>query len=251
MKLQNKVALVTGAGAGIGRAITKRFLEEGARVMASDIHPGRLDSLCVEFQAAGPALTTTLVDVSKREDVEQWIDNVVRQYGRLDIAVNNAGIMDEFTPLADLDDDLWQRVLAVNLDGPMYVTRKALQTMLTQESGGTIVNLSSIGGLFGGRAGAAYTASKHGLIGLTRSVAYQYANKGIRANAICPGGVATEIAITNPNPLGYERLQTTLPMAVRMAQADELAATALFLASDESSFVNGAVLVADGGWTAG
>lgn len=132
----------------------------------------------------------------------------------------------------------------------MFICRKALETMLPSGKG-VIVNVASVGGLFGGRAGAAYTVSKHALIGLTRSIAYQYAMKGIRCNVICPGGVATNIQVHNPNPLGYERLQTTLPSAVRMAQPDELARVALFLASDDSSFVNGEVLVADGGWTVG
>lgn len=250
MKLKDKVAIVTGAGSGIGRAIVKLFVAEGACVVATDVKPEGLESLKQEVQQASSSITSVVGDVSDRTAAESLVEAALNTYGRLDIVVNNAGIMDEFIPLADLDDALWRRVMGVNLDGPMYLLRKALKAMLAQ-GGGTIVNISSVGGLFGGRAGVAYTTSKHALIGLTRSVAYQYAKQGIRCNAICPGGVATNIEVRNPSPLGYERLQTTLPMAIRAAQPEELANVALFLASADSSFVNGEVLVADGGWTAG
>ena len=251
MKLQNKVALITGAGSGIGRETVKLFVEEGAHVVATDLNAAGLEALAKEIEDMGcPPLTTVTGDVSDRVDAENMVNTAVKVYGKLDIVVNNAGIMDEFVPLADLEDSMWRQVLGVNLDGPMYICRKALQTMLPNGKG-VIVNVSSIGGLFGGRSGASYTTSKHALIGLTRSIAYQYAKKGIRCNAICPGGVATNIAVHNPNPLGMERLQTTLGSAVRTAEPHELARVALFLASDDSSFVNGEILVADGGWTAG
>jgi NAD(P)-dependent dehydrogenase (short-subunit alcohol dehydrogenase family) len=251
MKLQGKVALVTGAGSGIGRAITALFVQEGAQVVAADLNPAGLETLAHELASQGcPPITAVTGDVSHRPDAENMVDTAINGYGKLDIVVNNAGIMDEFTPLGNLQDEMWRRVLGVNLDGPMFVSRRALETMLPAGKG-IIVNVSSIGGLFGGRAGASYTTSKHALIGLTRSIAYEYALKGIRCNVICPGGVATNIAVSNPNPLGFERLQSTLSSAVRTAQPEELARIALFLASDDSSFVNGEVLVADGGWTVG
>lgn len=250
MKLQGKVALVTGAGSGIGREITKLFAAEGAQVVAADVVTTGLDTLTQEISAGDTRLKTVVGDVSVRADAEQIVDTALDAYGTLDIVVNNAGIMDDFMPVADLDDSLWRKVMGVNLDGPMFICRKALQTMLANEKG-VIVNVASIGGLFGGRAGVSYTASKHAVIGLTRSIAYQYAKKGIRCNAVCPGGVATNISVRNPSPLGYERLQTTLPAAIRTAQPEELARVVLFLASDDASFVNGEVLVADGGWTTG
>ncbi len=251
MKLEGRVALVTGAGAGIGRAIVRLFVEEGAQVVGTDLYPTGLETLAEEVKQAGYSSLTTLTgDVSVRADAEKMVDTAVDTYGTLDIVVNNAGIMDEFVPIGDLDDTLWEQVLAVNLNGPMYICRRALATMLPKGKG-AIINVASVGGLLGGRAGTSYTVSKHAVVGLTRSIAYQYAMKGIRCNAIAPGGVATNIAVRQPNMLGYERLQSTLPMMVRTAQADELARVALFLASDDSSFVNGEILVADGGWTAG
>lgn len=251
MKLAGKVAVVTGAGSGIGREIARLFVQEGAQVVGADINPTGLESLAQEMAAAGQTQLTAITgNITDRADAEAAVDAALKTYGTLDIVVNNAGIMDDFVPLGNLDDALWREVLGVNLDGPMFVSRKALEIMLPKGSG-VIVNVSSIGGLFGGRAGVSYTVSKHALIGLTRSIAYQYAKKGIRCNAICPGGVETNISIRQPDPLGYERLQTTLPSAVRTAKADELARVALFLASDDSSFVNGEILVADGGWTVG
>lgn len=249
--MQGKVVLVTGGGSGIGREIVKLFAAEGAQVVATDIVATGLETLAQEIGDVGDTrLKTVTGDVSIRADAEQMVDTALDAYDTLDIVVNNAGIMDDFVPVADLDDSLWRKVMGVNLDGPMFICRKALRTMLAREKG-VIVNVASIGGLFGGRAGVSYTASKHALIGLTRSIAYQYAKKGIRCNAVCPGGVATNISVRNPNPLGIERLQTTMPAATRTAQPNELARVVLFLASDDSSFVNGEVLVADGGWTAG
>ncbi len=189
-------------------------------------------------------------NVANRAEAEQIIVTALETYGTVDIVVNNAGIMDEFVPLGDLDDAMWEKVMSVNLDGPMFICRKALETMLPKQSG-VIVNVASIGGLFGGRSGTSYTVSKHAMIGLTRSIAYQYAKSGIRCNAVCPGGVDTNISVVNPNPLGFERLKTTMASAVRTAEPEELARTVLFLASEDASFVNGAVLVADGGWTVG
>lgn len=248
MKLENKVALVTGAGSGIGRAIVERFIAEGARVVASDIRADRLDEVGGALNA-GDALQIVAGNVADRGDIGRLMA-AAAAFGRLDVVVNNAGIMDDFKPLTEMDDELWQRVMDINLNGPMDICRRALPVMLAQ-GGGSIINVASIGGLYGGRAGAAYTVSKHGLIGLTRNIAYTYAQQGIRCNAIVPGAVETNIEVKAPSQLGYARLQTTLAMVPRRGQPHELAAAALFLASDEASFVNGALLTVDGGWTAG
>ena len=251
MKLEGKVAVVTGAGSGIGRAIATLFVQEGAKVVATDLVPAGLESLAAELGANGPgSLTTITGDVSKREDAEKMVDVAVSSYGTIDILINNAGIMDNFVPVADIDDALFERVLGVNLWGPMYTMRKALAVMLEKGSG-SIVNIASVAGLEGGRGGSSYTASKHGVIGLSMAAAFAYAQKGIRCNVIAPGPVATNIAVPNPNQFGMSRSQLTFATIVRQGQPSELANAALFLASDDASFVNGAVLVVDGGWTAG
>lgn len=163
---------------------------------------------------------------------------------------NVAGIMNRFLPVAELTDDVWHRVLAVNLTGPMLTSRAAIPPMI-QQGGGVIVNFASVAGLHGGRAGAAYTASKHGLIGLTRNLAATYGVDGIRAVAIAPGGVETRMGLGgDPSQRGFATLEKTMPASPKLADPREIATVALFLASGEASFVNGAVLVADGGWTA-
>ena len=158
--------------------------------------------------------------------------------------------MDRLLPVGELTDEVWERVLAVNLTGPMLAMRAAIPAML-EAGGGVIVNVSSVGGLFGARGGAAYAASKHGLIGLTKNVAATYGRDGIRAIAVCPGAVDTGISLGgDPSPKGFAALNTTLPANPRAAAALEIANLILFLVSDDGSFVNGAAIVADGGWTA-
>jgi NAD(P)-dependent dehydrogenase (short-subunit alcohol dehydrogenase family) len=181
------------------------------------------------------------------------IDRIVTQLpdSRVDVLANIAGIMDYFLPVSELDDATWDRVIGVNLTGVMRLCRAVLPAM--RDAGhGAIVNVASIGGLTGSAAGTAYTASKHGVIGLTRSIAYLYAEDGIRCNAICPGGVETNIGRTATPSVqwAYQRLEKSFAKAVRMAQPDEIAALISWLSSDEASNVNGAVITADGGWMA-
>jgi NAD(P)-dependent dehydrogenase (short-subunit alcohol dehydrogenase family) len=190
-------------------------------------------------------------NVAKEEDVQNLVDSTVAEYGTLDILVNNAGIMDNFVPAGDLTDELWDRVFAVNTTGPMRTIRKSLPIFLEKE-GGVIVNIASAGGLNGSRAGAAYTAAKHAVVGLTKNVGFQYAVKNIRCNAIAPGAVATNIAtsINAPNEFGMGRAMVGMGINPRTGTPEEIAKVALFLASDDSSFVNGTVVTADAGWTA-
>lgn len=189
-------------------------------------------------------------DVSKEEDVRNAVRTAVEKYGKLDIVVNNAGLLDRMAPVAEMDDETWNSVLDVNLTGPMRVFRAAIPEML-KNGRGVFVTIASIGGLHGGRAGTAYTASKHGVIGLAKNVAYMYARKGIRSNIIAPGGVNTAISEGIAfNPGGAALSFEGMNINPRMGEPDEVAKVALFLASDDASFVNGATVVADAGWTA-
>ena len=248
--LENKTAIITGAGSGMGKAMAILFACEGANVIVSDLKTERVDAVVKEIISAGGKATGVAVNVSKEEDVKKMIDTAMNTYDGLDILVNNAGVMDDFIPVADVSNELWNKVIGVNLNGPFYTCRLAVPLMLKRGKG-VIINISSIGGLNGARAGAAYTASKHALIGLTKNIGYMYGTKGIRCNAIAPGGVTTNIMEgANPNAFGYERMSGGFATNIRMAEPNEIAELALYLASDKSSFVNGTVIVADGGWTA-
>jgi len=250
MRLKGKVAVITGAGSGMGREMAKLFAAEGAKVVAADIVPTGIEQVVGEIRSAGGTATAVVANVAVQDDVDAMIDTAVKEYGRLDILVNNAGIMDRATPVADVSNDLWNRVMAVNLNGPFYACRKAVPIMLGQ-GGGSIVNIASVAGVRGGAAGTAYTASKHAVLGLTKNIAGFYAKEGIRCNAICPGGVATAIGLGGePHPGGIGALMKVAETSPRTAQPVEIATVALFLASDEASFVNGATVVADGGWVA-
>lgn len=242
MKLQNKVVVVTGAASGIGKAIAILFAKEGAQVVACDVNLEGIDS------SAGVIVKT---DVSQQTEVDNLIDEAVKKYGTVDILVNNAGIMDNFVPVAEVSDELWDKVLAVNITGPMRTIRKVMPIFLEKKKG-VIVNIASIGGLCGSRAGAAYTSSKFALVGLTKNIGFQYAGMGIRCNAIAPGGVNTNIGktIDNPNKFGMERATSGAANNIRTGEPAEIAKVALFLASDDASLVNGTIITADAGWTA-
>lgn len=248
--LKNKVVLVTGAGSGIGKAIAERFALEGAKLMLGDLHQENMEAVAREITDKGGSASCFAANISRTADAELLFKQTLNTYGTLDILVNNAGIMDSFTPAADVSDELWSKVMGTNLNGPFFTCRSALKLFL-QKGGGRIINIASIGGLCGGRAGAAYTASKHGLIGLTRNIGYQYAGKGIKCNAIAPGGVTTNILQgMEPEPFGLERMSAGTGNLPESAQPDAIAELALYLAAEPSGFINGAVMVADGGWTA-
>ncbi len=252
-KLAGKTAVVTGAGSGMGKAIALLFTAEGCKVVAADINNERLNILKTEIKAAGGEVTTINANMAVEEDIERMITATVTTYGTLDILVNNAGIMDHFAPVADLDNTMWERVMNINVTGPMKAMRAAVKIFLAKGSG-SIVNIASIGGLYGARAGAAYTASKHALIGLTKNTGFMYAKAGIRCNAIAPGAVATNIGDTidmsKITPLINDRIMTGMVLNAKTGEPADIAKAALFLASDDATFVNGTVLTVDGAWTA-
>jgi len=244
MRLENKIAIVTGAASGIGLAITRTFLEEGAQVVAADHNPTNLEGL-----KGVTGVTTITADVSLPADATRIVETA-RQLGPIDILVNNAGIVDRFLPAHEMTDEVWSRVMGVNLNGPLFLSRAVLPCMLEAKRG-AIVNVASVAGIAGGRGGAAYTASKHGLIGLTMNIAATYGRDGIRCVAVAPGGVNTGISLGGePSERGFNVLKGTMAANIRVAEPEELARVVLFLASDEASFVNGATLIADGGWLA-
>lgn len=251
MKLKDKVAIVTGAGSGIGRAIAVMFAREGARVVVSDINLNSAEETVKLIEENNGSAMAVLTDVSKSEDTSNLINISINKYGTLDILVNNAGVMDNFIPAAEITDELWEKVCTVNTTGSMRLIRAALKIFL-EKSNGVIINIASIGGLQGSRAGAAYTSSKYAIIGLTKNVGFQYAANGIRCNAIAPGSVETNIGatITAPSEFGMSKVMGGMNLNPRAGKPEEIASVALFLASEDSSFVNGEVIVADGGWTA-
>lgn len=249
-KLENKIALITGASSGIGRAMAISFAREGATSIIIDIHEKGVKEVVEQIVSEGNQAWGEVCDVGQAYEVKQTVAKVLAEFGGVDILVNNAGIMDDFMPAAEVEVQQWHHVLNVDLHGAFYFCHEILPGML-ERGKGIILNISSVGGIQGARAGVAYTAAKHGLIGLTRNIAFMYAGKGIRCNAIAPGGVKTGIAANmHPNAFGMERMMTGSSTMPRMAEPEEIASAALFLVSDEGSFVNGEVLVADGGWTA-
>ncbi|MBU9789434.1 SDR family oxidoreductase [Lentilactobacillus sp. IMAU92037] len=250
--LKDKVAIVTGAGSGMGRQISELFVKEGAKVMLADINPDGLKQTAAEIDSAGDSTSTVIANVAKEDDIVNMVKETVDTYSKVDILVNNAGIVDNIKTVENTTDDIWDRVLAINLTGPFKAAREAIKYMLDQKDGGTIINMASVGGLFGSRGGVAYTATKHGIIGLTKNIAATYGiYHNIRANAIAPGNIATNIqkTINDPDELGMKALTAIGGMTAPGGKPEQIAQVALFLASDQSKFVNGAVITADGGWT--
>lgn len=252
MKLKGRVAVVTGASSGMGYAISQLFVKEGAKVVAVARRKERLEELAKSVEGEAGKLAIYVGDVSTREANEGMLDFALKEFGRLDILVNNAGLMDDMMPVGEVTDELWDKIQKLNVYGPMCACRSAVKIMLEQEGGGCIVNTASVGGLFGHRAGIAYTASKHALVGMTKNIGFAYGDKNIRCNAVCPGGVDTEVGvgIQHPSQLGMAKMMSGAGTMPRQGKASEVAKVVLFLASDDASFVNGTTLTADAGWTA-
>jgi NAD(P)-dependent dehydrogenase (short-subunit alcohol dehydrogenase family) len=251
-KLADKVALITGAGSGIGRAAALLFAKEGAKIVVADFVPqGGHETVKMIKEAGGQAVFVE-VNVTKSPDVQKMIKSAVDTYGRLDILFNNAGMQGKYIMTADLPEEMWDSIITTNLKGVFLGCKYALPIMLKQ-GGGVIINTASSAGMLGLPGQQAYCASKAGVIQLTKSAALEYADKNIRINCICPGGIVTPLA-----GIGKPMTDATMvppfhqPQAMRrFGQPEEVARVALYLASDDSSFVTGTSSVVDGGWTAG
>lgn len=253
MRLQGKVAVITGAASGMGLAMAERFTAEGAKVVVGDWNGERLNEAVGHIKANGGEIVGAQGNIADQATAEGLINLAINTYGGLDILCNNAGVMDYMAGVAEMDDEVWRRVLGINLDGPMFTTRKAVQHML-EHGGGSIVNVASTAGLHGGAAGTAYTVSKHALVGLTRSTAWMYAQRGIRCNAIAAGATQTNIAESMPmeklDIVGAKRAGEFQAVIPGYLMPSDIAALALFLASDEAHKINGAIIPADAGWDA-
>ncbi|MBE0477008.1 MAG: SDR family oxidoreductase [Coriobacteriia bacterium] len=253
MRLEGKVAVITGAGSGMGRAMANLFAKEGARLVVGEWNAETLDEVVAEVSAAGGEIVGVQGNVAVKDEAEGLIDKTVEVYGRLDVLCNNAGVMDVNQGVGELTDDIWERVIGVNLNGPMYLSRKAVPVMVGH-GGGSIINTASVAGLGGGAAGAAYTVSKHGVIGLTRNTAFVYGPDNVRCNAIAAGAVETNIMqsvdASKMCPKGSARYNTWYAAIPATLKAVDIAHLALYLASDESRYINGAIIPADAGWTA-
>jgi NAD(P)-dependent dehydrogenase (short-subunit alcohol dehydrogenase family) len=241
-RFDGRTVIVTGAASGIGRATASRIVREGGRVIGVDITADRLKEAEADL---GESFVAVTADITSAEDV----DRIVAAAGdRIDGLANVAGVVDDFSPIHETSDAVWEKVFAVNVDGLFRLTRAVVPAMLAAGRG-AIVNIASEAGLRGNAAGVAYTASKHAVIGITKNIAFMYGQQGIRTNAVAPGGVATGMAPVNQSEFGRGRTGPFLQLIPGVALAEHLAASITFLLSDDGVNLNGVVLPSDGGWS--
>lgn len=249
-EFEGKTAIVTGAGAGIGRATALQLAKLGANVVVADLHAETALDTVAHITSAGGVAIAVVGDLSDQEVVDHLVAQAIDTYGAIDVLINNAGIMDDMSGPHEVSDTIWERVIRVNLTAPFLLTRAVVPHML-EKGQGAIVNTTSEAGLRGSAAGTAYTVSKHGVIGLTKSAAVVYRDKGIRVNAVAPGGVATSLEVNlKTDAMGLAAIGGYAANVGRIAQPEELAAAIVFLASDAASNISGAILPVDSSWSA-
>jgi len=246
-QLENKVAIVTGGGSGIGAATAMIFAESGAKVIVSDIHPNTCKQIADEINHTGGQAYAIAADVSDPQQCAALVSGCLKQYGRLDIAFNNAGIGGESNPVADMSLEGWNHVISVNLNSVFYCMKYELAAML-DTGGGAIINMSSILGQVAFANAAGYVAAKHGVIGLTQTAALEYTAKGIRVNAVGPGFIETPLLEAAGIDAAMKQQIATLHPIGRLGRAAEVAELVLWLASPQASFVSGAYYPVDGGY---
>ncbi|WP_373974656.1 3-oxoacyl-ACP reductase FabG [Chitinibacter sp. SCUT-21] len=245
MKLKDKVAIITGSASGIGEATAVRFAAEGAKVVVCDVNQAGVDAVVANLKASGATALGFVVDVTKKDTIVAMVDAVKAQWGRVDILVNNAGITQD-AQLYKMSDEQFDRVVDINLKGVYNCTKAVVDTMIEQNYG-VILNASSVVGVYGNFGQTNYAATKFGVIGFVKTWAKELGKKGIRANAVCPGFVATPMVKAMPEKV-LQGMEEKVPMK-RLAQPSEIASVYAFLASDDASYINGAAIEVTGGLT--
>lgn len=249
--LKDKTVIVTGGGSGIGEATAQLFASYESKVVIADIDEDALDRVCSKIRDAHGEVLGVLADVAKKEDLERLVNQTIDKFGTIDIVINNAGIIDNFKTVDKLDLDMWQRVMDVNLKGPTILSGLAVNFWLKHKQPGVIINIGSVGGMFGARGGVSYTSSKHAIIGLTRNIATVYHNNNIRCVAVAPGWIGGTKIIDSIWEQDKKGLLALLQNAVLppKGSTEDIANVVAFLSSEEAGFINGAVVTVDGGWT--
>ena len=250
--MQEKVALITGASSGIGRATAEVFAERGAKVVLAARREDELATLAGQIQERGGQASAVVTDVAIAKDVERMVAHAIETFGRLDYAVNNAGIEGQFAGIAEMPEQEWDRVLGINLKGTFLCLQHEARAMLAGGHGGAIVNVGSVNSFLGFSGGAAYATSKHGLIGMTTSVSAELASQGIRVNLVCPGVVDTPMHQRLREDIGdaiYDDVVLPAVHSRRAGRPEEIARSIAFLCSDEASYITGTTLTPDGGFT--
>ena len=249
-KLLGKVALVTGGGSGIGRITALEYAKEGANVVVVDVNPAASETVANEINALGVEAISIVTDVAQANQVQQMVAQAVARFGQLDIAFNNAGIEIEHEPLAQASEADFDKLMAINVKGVWLCMKYEIEQMMKQGSG-AIINTSSVGGIVGAGRNPIYSATKHAVIGLTRSAAIEYSRFGIRINAVCPGVIGTDMMnrAIERDARREKFLAKSHPVG-RVGEAEEVARAVVFLSSDDASFVMGTPLMVDGGFTA-